>query len=49
MKPKVIPQINIPGTSKMSAMDLNKERFQPKQTVLTPELVEELMRGKRAN
>ena len=46
MKPKNIPQTNIPGSTKMSAMELNKERFQPKQTVLTPELVEELMRKK---
>lgn len=47
MRPKKIPQTNIPGAVKMSAMELNKERFQPKQTVLTPELVEELMRGKQ--
>lgn len=47
MRPKKIPQTNIPGAVKMSAMERNKERFQPKQTVLTPELVEELMRGKQ--
>lgn len=43
MKPKNIPRINFDEVHKMSAMELNQERFQPKQTVLTPELVEELL------
>lgn len=49
MRPKIIPRANIVGANKMSAMELNKERFQPKQSVLTPELVEELMRDKKTN
>lgn len=43
MKPKHIPRPDGHGIHKLNAMELNKERFQPKQTVLTPELVEELM------
>lgn len=44
MKPKHIPQPDSQGLHKLNAMALNKERFKPKQTVLTPELVEELMK-----
>ena len=43
MKPKHIDKVNLPNEHKLSAMEMNKERFQPKQCVLTPELVEELM------
>lgn len=47
MKPKHIPQPDNQGIHKLNAMELNKERFKPKQTVLTPELVEELMKQRQ--
>lgn len=47
MKPKHIPQPASQGLHKLNAMALNKERFKPKQTVLTPELVEELMKQRQ--
>ncbi len=44
MKPKHIDRNNLPGMRQLTPMEMNKERFQPKHTVLTPELLESVSR-----